>query len=199
MILTFDEIRHQYLLDGKPVPSVTKVISNVTEDMMLNNSFIKAGIRGTAVHKYCEMINNGERVNISQIPEDISRYVEGYLLFLSQEKYIVEASEMRVFSGTKRFAGTMDILAKDRKGKLCVMDIKTSAVVSPTTALQLAAYEACYREMNKVPASKKIGRVCIWLTGDGKYELIHYNDPNDWNVFVCHLVVSNWRRKMGIS
>lgn len=198
MVLQFDEVRHQYLLDGKPVPSVTKVISNVSEDMMLNNSFIKAGVRGTAVHKLCEMINNGEKVNIEQIPEDIDRYLQGYLLFCKQEKYTIIESEMRLASSKYRFAGTMDILATNPKGKLAIMDIKTSAIVSPTTALQLAAYEQCYKEMSDLK-STKMDRVCIWLTGDGGYQLVHYKDPNDWNVFLCKLASFNWDRKVGLK
>jgi hypothetical protein len=93
----------------------------------------------------------------------------------------------------------MDILAENSKGKKVVMDIKTSAVVSPTTALQLAAYEYCYREMEDTPTKEKIDRVCIWLTGDDNYKLVHYKDPGDFHVFLCKLISLNWDRKMGLK
>lgn len=199
MILTFDEVRHEYLLGGKPVPSVTKIISNISEDLMLSTPFIRKTAIGTNVHKVCEMINNGEKINVAALSEDIRPYVNGYIKFLQTAGYTVEVSEMRVFSAKYRFAGTLDIMATGPKGVKTIMDIKTSAIVSPTTALQLSAYEHCYREMNKLPAKEKMDRVCIWLTGDDNYELIHYKEVNDWNVFLCKLVSFNWDRKVGLK
>lgn len=205
--LEFDEVSHRYLLDGRPVPSVTRVISNINEDLMLSTPFMRKTAIGTNVHKICEMINNGERVNISALGEDIRPYVEGYNSFLLKEKYQVIASELRVFSPKFRFAGTLDILARGPKG-LALMDIKTSAIVSPITALQLAAYQHCVEEMTAkeeifgADIGKKARikeRVCIWLTGDGEYELVHYKDPGDWNTFLCKLVSFNWDKKMGLK
>lgn len=206
MKLSFDEVRHEYQLEGKPVPSVTKIISNINEDLMLSTPFIRKTAIGTQVHKICEMINNKERVNISALSEDIGRYVNGYIKFREAGKYIPNISELRVFSPKYRFAGTLDILAKDRKGNWALMDIKTSAIVSPTTALQLAAYKQCLEEMAAAgllpgfPENLKIKeRICIWLTGDDNYELIYYKDEGDWNIFMCHLVVHNWKRKVGLK
>lgn len=198
-ILTFDDARHSYHLDGKPVPSVTKVISNISEDLMLSTPFIRKTVIGTNVHRICEKINNGERVNIAALSEDVSSYVQGYISFLEAGEYTVEASELRVYSAKYRYAGTLDILARDKKGRRVIMDIKTSALVSPTTALQLSAYEHAYREMEGIKKSEKIGRICIWLTGDGGYELIHYKDPGDYNVYICKLVAFNWDRKVGLK
>lgn len=197
--LVFNNDRHEYLLNGSPVPSVTRIISSVTDDMMLNSSFIRAGIRGTAVHKVCEMINEAATVNFEALSEDIRPYVNGYRAFVAKEPYTVVHSEMRVYSNKYRFAGTVDIIARNPKtGRLAIMDIKTTAVLSPTIALQLSGYEGCYREMYNVKVSEKIDRIAIWLTGDGGYQLQHYKDPTDWNTFLCHLAVTNWRRRNGL-
>lgn len=196
--LVFNTDKHEYVLNGTPVPSVTRVISNITEDMMFNSSFIKAGVRGTAVHKVCEDINNGVKVNFEALGEDIRAYVDGYRAFLAKEAYSVISSELRVYSEKYRFAGTVDIVARDGRGQLAIMDIKTSAMVSPTTALQLAAYEHCYREMNGISPKKTIRRTVIWLTGDGEYTLGHYIDPTDWNIYLSHLAVYNWRKRNGL-
>lgn len=205
-ILRFDSVRHEYSLDGHMVPSVTKVISNVTEDMMLSNSFLKAGMRGTTVHGICEKINLGEKINIEQLPEDIDRYVRGYLKFVADGKYRVTHSEIRVFSNKYKYAGTLDILADGPKGK-ALMDIKTSAMISPTTALQLAAYKQAAEEMGILDGAIGKGvkravikeRIAIWLTGDGDYELVHFKDLGDWQTFLCFLVTHNWRRKVGLQ
>lgn len=197
--LTFDEIRHEYYLDGKSVPSVTRIISNIPEEMMMNNAFIRAGNRGTAVHKVCELMNLGQKVNIKGLAKEVIPYVNGYIKFLQSKKYTVAHAETRVVSVKYRYAGTVDIIAVDDKGHLFIMDIKTSAVVSPTTALQLAAYEQAWREMNKIPKSTKIGRIAIWLTGDDNYELVHFKDPNDLNVYNCKLVGFNWDRRNGLK
>jgi len=204
--LVFDEVQHRYTLDGKPLPSVTSVISTATADSILSNNFKAAGIRGTAVHKVCEKLNLGEQVNISALDEDIRRYVDGYNLFLQNGAYQVTHSEQRIYSPTRYYAGTVDIIAKDKKGNYVVMDIKTSALVSPTASLQMAGYAGAIEELVKlgqipdIPKNAKIKeRIVIWLTGDGKYQLVKYKDPNDYSVFICHLVCYNWRRKHDIS
>lgn len=201
--LTFDEMAHRYLLDGKPVPSVTKVISNISEDLMLSTPFIRKTAIGTATHKVCEKINLLEKVNVSALSEDVRPYVEGYHKFYESGKYSIVASEMRVFSTKYRFAGTLDILAKNKKGQYAIMDIKTSAMVSPTAMLQMAAYGQALEEMGITDEHGKPikikERVVIWLTGDGEYELVYYKDPGDWNTFLCHLVVHNWKRKNGLT
>jgi len=204
--LQFDEVQHRYTLNGKPLPSVTSVISTVSADSILSNNFKMAGIRGTAVHSVCDKLNRNEQVNISSLDQDIDRYVQGYILFLQAGLYEVTHSEIRVYSPTKHYAGTVDIIAKDKKGNHVVMDIKTSALVSPTASLQMAAYAGAIEELAKLgeipdlPKNIKIKeRVVIWLTGDGKYQLVKYKDPNDYSVFVCHLVCHNWRRKHDIN
>ena len=202
--LQFDEIQHRYTLNGKPVPSVTSIISTVSADSILSNNFKMAGIRGTAVHAVCEKLNNGEQVNVSSLDEDINRYVQGYISFLQTGLYEVTHSELRVYSPTKYYAGTVDIIAKNKKGDYCVMDIKTSALVSPTASLQMAAYAGAIEEMSAkglldLGKIKIKERVVIWLTGDGKYELVKYKDPSDYNVFVCMLAAHNWRKKHGVT
>lgn len=198
-VLTFDDFHHKYMLDGKPLPSVTSVISNVTEDLLLNSNFIRAGARGTIVHGICEKLNNGEKVNLSELPEDINRYVQGYISFLNSGDYHVTHSEIRVYSVKYRYAGTVDIIGKNRKGQDVVMDIKTSAMVSPTASLQMAAYGHAIEEMRLLgPKTKIKERVVIWLTGDGNYQLVPYKDPTDMNTFVCKLVSFNWDKKNGM-
>lgn len=205
-ILTFDELQHEYLLDGKKLPSVTSIISTISADTILSNNFRMAGIRGTAVHAVCEKLNLGEQVNISALDEDIRRYVEGYNIFLQDGAYQVTHTEQRVYSPTKKYAGTVDIIAVNKKGEYCVMDIKTSALVSPTAALQMAAYAGAIEELAKaglitgLPEKVKIKeRVVIWLTGDNKYQLVPFKDPTDYNVFVCKLVSYNWDKKHNIK
>lgn len=201
--LQFDEIAHRYLLDGKPVPSVTKIVSNISEDMMLSAPFIRKTVLGTNVHKVCEKMNNNEKVNISALSEDMRPYVEGYSNFLGSGDYSVICSEMRVFSHRYRYAGTLDILAKNKKDQWCIMDIKTSALVSPTAALQMAAYAQAVEEMGVVDdLGLKVrikDRVVIWLTGDGKYDLVHFKDGGDWNIFMCKLASHNWDVRNGLK
>lgn len=205
-ILTFDELQHEYLLDGKKLPSVTSIISTISADTILSSNFKMAGLRGTAVHAVCEKLNLGEQVNISALSEDISRYVEGYNLFLQHGAYKITHAEQRVYSPSKHYAGTVDIIATNKKGDYCVMDIKTSALVSPTASLQMAAYAGAIEELAKLkvisnlPEKVKIKeRVVIWLTGDGKYQLVPFKDPQDYSVFICMLVAHNWRKKHNVS
>lgn len=199
-MIEFDEAQHEYKLDGRPVPSVTRVISNVPEDLLLNSAFIRKTAIGTMVHKICDKLKEGAEIDYSAIGEEIKPYVDGYLKFLDQSGYRLVGTEERVFSKKYKYAGTVDDIRINPKGQLAILDIKTSTVVSPTTKLQTAAYAAAIDEMGTY---KEYGLVkergCIWLTGDGNYRLLRYMEPGDFNVFLCHLTVHNWKRQEGLS
>lgn len=56
------------------------------------------------------------------------------------------ASEIAVGSRKYKFGGRIDILARDRKGRLILIDFKTSKHVSPSFFAQVAAYKLAFEE-----------------------------------------------------
>jgi len=55
-------------------------------------------------------------------------------------------SEVSVYSPTHYYAGTVDAIGKDSKGRLILFDWKTSNFVNSEYALQLAAYCKAFEE-----------------------------------------------------
>ena len=199
---SFDEREHIYRMYGQIVPSVTKIISTISPDLLMNSNFIRKTQIGTDTHSVCEHLIDAQMgwgsVGYPELNPiavvDAQTYVDGFIKFMDKEDYIFIASELRVHSELYKVAGTMDILAlHKKKGHLALMDIKTVAKLSPTVALQLWAYDKFYWEMfGKLTKTKVKERTAIWLTGDGDYKLKHYNDANDVNVFMCKLVSYQW-------
>jgi len=58
-----------------------------------------------------------------------------------------EASELTVGSRKYKFGGRIDILARDKKGRLILVDFKTSTHVAPDMFMQVAMYKLAYEEM----------------------------------------------------
>jgi hypothetical protein len=198
--ISFDDFKHEYRLNGRPVPSVTRVISNISEDLLLNSNFIRKTAIGTLVHQICDKIKADEAVDFDSMGEEIKPYVMGYLKFREQVPYRLVDSEMRVFSKKYSYAGTVDDIYLNDKGQLAVLDIKTSSVISPTTKLQTAAYAHAIDEMKVFEQHGKVKeRGCIWLLGNGDYKLVNFVGKEDFQVFLCHLTVFNWRQKEGVK
>lgn len=103
----------------------------------------------------------------------------------------VYASEMMLGSEEHAYAGTFDLLYRDREtGDLVLADIKTSKRMYPGTHYrQLGAYEMARREMGMPHAS----RACIiLLKPDGSYE-VHWMDE------FSHLGFEDWGERFRLA
>ena len=197
----FDEKAHKYHMYGQVVPSVTKVISSLPPDLLMNSAFIRKTQIGTDTHTMAEYYVD-EHMGWGEVPEpdfnpvalmDMGPYVAGVRKFLEREKYTFVSTELRVHSELYKTAGTLDILAINSKGHLVLMDWKTVTKLSPTVGLQLAAYAKFYWEMfGKLTKVKVKHREAIWLTGDGDYKIVPYKNPDDESVFMCKLISHQW-------
>ena len=80
------------------------------------------------------------------------------------------------------------------EGKRTILDIKTSKISSPATAIQLSAYLGAFNE-GKKQEEKATQRLAIHLNEKGEYKLKKYIDKNDINIFIAALSIFNWRKK----
>ena len=62
--------------------------------------------------------------------------------------------EKKIYSKKYNYAGTLDLICKDKKGNLVLMDIKTSNFITFDYFLQLNAYKFAYEEETKSKVSK---------------------------------------------
>lgn len=98
-----------------------------------------AANRGTAVHKLGEQLVRGAEVDV---PDALRGHVESYRCFLDDFDVQPVYVEGIVVNYTRRYAGTLDLLATmRRRDGLGLLDIKTArSGVFPDNALQLAGY-----------------------------------------------------------
>lgn len=115
----------------------------------------KAAAYGTAVHKYCEMVNKKElkcpgdiRDAVVEKDQRITADVVKYLGWYHENIEEVIHTEEKVFNDDIMVAGTLDLLARLKTGKLAVLDIKTGKI-KPLAEMQLATY--------RVSAAKTFG------------------------------------------
>jgi hypothetical protein len=70
-----------------------------------------------------------------------------FCMWWMKAKLTFVASEIAVGSKKYMFAGRLDILAKDDKGRLILIDFKTSKWVAPHMFSQVASYKLAFEEM----------------------------------------------------
>lgn len=152
------------------------------------NTRDKAGQIGTLVHLWIEQwinykMGKGEK---PLTPQNLNMQ-QAVLKFLQWEKDNVDtyiSSEEKVYSLKYNIAGTLDFLYIDKKGVLCLGDLKTSNGIWPTFPLQLAAYrymleeaEAyCSPNITKLPTKMVIVRVG---KDDGKIQVKEVENYED--------------------
>jgi len=127
-----------------------------------------AGLVGTVVHGLIEDFLQGKKIpNQSDF-----KVVNCWNLFLdwwNKQEFEVVELEKKIFSKKYNYAGTLDLVLKDKQGNLILADIKTSNQISFDYTLQLNAYKEAYEEETKTKISK--GLIIRLPKKDGKIEV----------------------------
>lgn len=196
--LTFNEVLHQYILDGVILPSVTEVLKGVG---IIDFSMVPASILdrackfGTAVHMTTELSDRGI-LDEETLDPNLKPYLAGWRLFRQEYGFIPTHIEGRIFSKIYRVAGTPDRVGSwNIDDSIIIPDIKTSFELYPANAIQLAAYEMMYKEITKPKV--KVKRLSVLLDDKGAYKVNEWKDKNDLNIFIAALSVYNWKGKHG--
>jgi len=174
--LSFDEARHEYAVSGRVLPGVTSIIADM--GLIETRWFTEEGReRGTLVHKTCELYDKGTLDEESLDPRLIP-YLSGWKAFLHQTGAIIVDAEIRGvskfgYAGTdERFGGTRDRLAVDKRGKMILIDIKSSLAKSPWIGIQLGFYQQLAEE-----AGHRIDeRWSVHLPGNGTFRIETWPD-----------------------
>lgn len=120
MQIEYLENRHQYIIDGILVPSVSTLVAYATGDIYQNipeHILEAARVHGTAVH---DAIENYERTGA--IDDEHEKEVNAYIEL--KEKYLLSPKDMeQIVHYKNHFCGRYDIL--DTQGNL--WDIKTTS------------------------------------------------------------------------
>lgn len=184
--LSFDPEEHKYFLDGKELISVTRVLALAGLTNLFNRDEA-AALRGRYVHQACCLLDE-DNLDFETLDPVLVPYIMAYQKFKDDYPHKVIEKELKVFSATYQFAGTLDriIGIEDR---LAILDIKTGTP-DLATALQIAGYQICWEEMTAKRISKRFG---LHLKNDKNYSLVEYKNKQDKNVFLAALAMCRWR------
>lgn len=197
-MLTFDADSHRYFWNGTPVPGVTSLLEPLYDFSFVKEEIMaEASARGTAVHLACELYDNDDLDEESLDPA-LRPYLDAWIKFRAEHSFTPRLNEKQVFHTTLRYAGTLD-KEGDLAGKATIVDIKTTATLSPVVGIQLSAYEEALKSEPDYTGPRKLARAAVQLKGDGNYKLHHYKDSTDWSAFVGLINVSAWKRKHNIK
>ena len=120
------------------------------------NKIMKEAERiGTVVHGLVEDYLKGKEIPT----QNDKRVVNCWNLFLKwweNQEYEPIEIEKKLYSKKYNYAGTLDLVVKDKEGNLVLIDIKTSNQISFDYYLQLNAYWFAYEEETKQKISKAL-------------------------------------------
>jgi len=187
--LAFDEARHEYRVGGRVVPSVTQILSILSDfSAVPADALARAAEFGRHVHQAVDLYNKST-LDEAALDPALAPYLGDWKQFIHDTDAEVTASEFRAAHEQLGFAGTLDSVALVRR-RCCVIDVKTGQVPR-TVGPQLAAYKALL-EASQPMRVKVHRRLCVQLTGSG-YRMTECKKPSDWSVFQSCLNI--WRFK----
>ncbi len=164
--LTFDESTHQYSYNGKPVPSVTQILTAGKDISFVPQSALNKGSR---VHAAIHAHIRGWPLNAG--PEE-QEYVNQAKRFLVE--FQIEHSETMIFNKSLWYAGRMDLVGT-MNGRRWLIDWKLNGIYE-STGPQLAAYQHAWNAKNKRQKIEKCGAVIL---RENSFELVDA-DSNRW-------------------
>ncbi len=181
VIIEFDESKHEYLINGQIVPSVTQILraAGLIDDQWFTD---ESCIRGSYVAKATHYYDQGD-LAVETVDPIIKPYLDAWIRFREESKIEVLASEERVYHSIYRYAGTLDRRARWR-GKEMIIDIKTGAE-SDWHELQTAGYAMTF--------NRSIATGAVYLKNDGAYRFVQHDLVRPRDVFLAAIIISNWR------
>jgi hypothetical protein len=198
---TFDAERHLYLVQGRPVPSVTQVLhsAGLSADysMVAPEVLDRKRIIGEYAHKGTQYLDEGS-LDLETVDPEIQGYLTGYENFIRESGFRPQLIEHRLVG---RINGVLCGGTIDRTGamadKLWIIDLKCIERLYPAFALQTAGYDLLLPKPVVPPF--KYDRAVLQLRREGSYKFTAYSDLADFDVFRAALVVTAWKMNQGMD
>jgi hypothetical protein len=164
--------KNGYTLDGVRVPGVTTIIGRFKDsDALLYWAFEQgkaaqrgeiaklydkrdeAAEAGTLAHSMVEAHIHGEPLpDLSSYPENIQKQAQrgfdNYIQWAENNRIEIIYQEIELISEAYKYGGCPDAIGRDARGRLCLLDWKTSNGVYQDYLIQLAAYRNLWEENN---------------------------------------------------
>jgi hypothetical protein len=198
---TFDAERHLYLVQGRPVPSVTQVLHSggLSADYSIVEPAVleRKRIIGEYVHKATQYLDEG-CLDLDTVDPEIHPYLAAYERFLQDSGFRPRLVEHRLVSSIDGMlcGGTIDREGL-MGGKLWIIDLKCIDRLYPSFAVQTAGYQLLLPKPVTPPF--KYTRAVLQLKRDGAYKLTTYDDPAEFDIFRAALAVTVWKMNHGMD
>ncbi len=182
-----------YPLSRTDLDELHALIANAHRDVKDESADI-----GTAVHDWIEQyVVYPDHTPLPQNP-DARPACEAFIDWWADAGYTIEATERIVVDTRARYAGRFDLIVRDRRGLLYVLDIKTSNSVYLEHVLQCAAYATALRQET---GESVAGTLVVWCHKDGRPVRTVARTPRqyraDFRVFAALLGVYEHRKLLG--
>ncbi len=146
-----------YTIDGVFYPRVTRILNVIAKPGVVgwmlevvkkeaNRISRTAADLGTRIHAACE---SASKSPAGACDEALQPYVAAYCGWLAANVTEVVATEMTVHHARHGYAGTVDVIARLRDGRLALLDLKTGKAPNESWPLQLAAYAGALKDMGQ--------------------------------------------------
>jgi hypothetical protein len=203
--LVFNEVEHTYTTPaGVIVPGVTRILeaAGLRADFSAVSPAALEYRRalGQAVHAATHFDDEGT-LDEGTLDPAVVPYLEAWRTFRRDKGFVPVAREVRVFSPTYWYAGTLDAVGYISPTCAVLGDLKLGDPDDAAADLQTAAYAQAYLEAHPGGA---LERWSVQLTPDRTppYRLERYADHRDFRKFLAALTVFNeqqQRRRAGVS
>jgi Holliday junction resolvase-like predicted endonuclease len=164
----FSEENHRYYQYTKygerDIVSVTQILDGTGQIKGKRFFKVKHRTRGTYVHRAC-YLDDCNRLIEDSVDKSIMPYVTAYRKWKSEWSVEIIDHELGVYSNEYDYAGTIDIIAKIKKGIIPIIDIK-SGQPAASHFLQLAGYAIAYNYKKWLKNEIR----CLYLRPDGSYK-----------------------------
>ena len=199
---TFDPERHLYVVEGRPVPSVTQVLH--AAGLGADYSMVPPGVLerkrviGEYVHRATQYLDEG-CLDLETVDPEVQPYLSAYERFVAESGFRPQLIEHRLVS---RVAGILCGGTVDRvglmNGKPWLIDLKCVDRLYPGFALQTAGYELLLPKPVVPPF--RYTRAVLQLRRNGSPRLSSpYDDPSDLDVFRAALITTVWKVQHGMA
>jgi hypothetical protein len=153
--------------------------------------------KGRTIHDICAGLAQGLTVDV---PAEVAGYVDAYLTWQGEWLDEVLAVERPIINRRLWYAGTFDLIARLRTGKVALVDAKTGdSGIWPETCLQVAAYRAAEHMLDddgvEVPMIPTDAGYGLWLTETGYQFHPLASGPAELKIFAHAAYIGTWLKR----
>jgi hypothetical protein len=202
-MLIYRDENHSYTLDGRPIPGITRILSDLGAFPGSDHFTEESRQRGQAAHLACQLADQhcpqadsvDEALERLDLAEALLPFLAGYLKFRRENRYHALRWETPACSRRLRVGGRPDSDGQ-LDGQHALVDVKSwasqGAKPKHSAEVQTAAYAIMLAEEAQIP-DHRIQRYVLKLPGDGNYRLYHCTDAMDLEEATwCALLWHRW-------